>query len=359
MAILGAPLTGLQQNYAPGMISIENKLQAYSATLHAKWGAVDLTSITAYNFSFEQYPFDYSYALNSLDPALFNLPETTQANFATPVKNTHTTDKVTQELRLSTELGSNVEWLFGGYFTHEHSLIDQELDGEILSTRQAATGIDFLWGVTYTEYSAFTNFTVHLSDLFDVQLGGRETHIKQSYEQVDTGPLVPVFDNGPAPFLNPLDETSDNAFTYLLTPRFRISSNLMAYARIASGYRPGGPNPSSAAFGTPPSFEPDKTQNYEIGLKGDVFEHLLSFDTSLYYIDWKDIQLSFVNAAGTASFFSNGSRAKSQGLEISVQSKPLEGTNISAWVAFNQAELTQPLPASSSRLWRAGLPPSL
>jgi iron complex outermembrane recepter protein len=90
---------------------------------------------------------------------------------------------------------------------------------------------------------------------------------------------------------------------------------------------------------------PDTTENYEIGVKGDTWRHTLSFDASLYYIDWKSIQLSGMQ--DEFSFYFNGSRAKSQGLELSVESKPLSGLTIDAWVAFNDAKLTESFPAAS------------
>ena len=46
-------------------------------------------------------------------------------------------------------------------------------------------------------------------------------------------------------------------------------SELMAYARFASGYRAGGPNSNFDIFlGIPKAFEPDETKNYELGFKG-------------------------------------------------------------------------------------------
>ena len=53
----------------------------------------------------------------------------------------------------------------------------------------------------------------------------------------------------------------------------------------------------------------------------------LSIDGSLYYIDWKDIQLSLVNAQTGLGYTGNGSEAKSQGFELSVESKPVTGTD--------------------------------
>jgi outer membrane receptor protein involved in Fe transport len=114
----------------------------------------------------------------------------------------------------------------------------------------------------------------------------------------------------------------------------------MVYARLASGYRPGGPNTNSTPNPVP-NYKRDTTQNYEIGVKGSALDHALNFDASLYYIDWKDIQLQVFN--GT-SIYVNGSRAKSQGVEFSVESRPRRGLTLAAWAAWNDAVLTQDFP---------------
>jgi outer membrane receptor protein involved in Fe transport len=88
----------------------------------------------------------------------------------------------------------------------------------------------------------------------------------------------------------------------------------LVYARMASGYRPGSSN-SSANYNLDPAMPhasaPDKTRNFEIGSKGDVPNHLLSYDVSLYYIDWKDIQISLFSTRAGVGYFTNGSGAKS------------------------------------------------
>jgi outer membrane receptor protein involved in Fe transport len=126
----------------------------------------------------------------------------------------------------------------------------------------------------------------------------------------------------------------------------------MVYARFASGYRPGGPNTNTQIAALPAEFGPDKTQNYEIGVKGTLLDRALSFDASLYYIDWKQIQILLRDSG--FSFRANGSRAKSQGVEVSIESRPMSGTVIAAWVAWNQAELTEELPTTSTVVGLAG-----
>jgi len=208
--------------------------------------------------------------------------------------------------------------------------------------------------VTYREYAGFSDLTFRFTDRFDIQVGARERNIEQSYHEVDTGPFVPAFEGKPTPLYYPLVDTHSTAFTYLATPRFKISPDLMVYARLASGYRPGGPNPTASAFGLPLEFQPDKAKNYEVGVKGDLADHMFSFDASLYYIDWKNIQLSFIDPAIGFAFNANGSRAKSEGTELSTETRPfrdlpmLQNLSISAWAAYNNAALTEPFPASSA-----------
>ena len=66
------------------------------------------------------------------------------------------------------------------------------------------------------------------------------------------------------------------------------------------------------------------------------------------YIDWKDIQLNLIYPVTGAAYFANGSKAKSEGVELSLEANPLRGLTVSAWVAYNEAELTEPMPPNSA-----------
>jgi iron complex outermembrane recepter protein len=130
----------------------------------------------------------------------------------------------------------------------------------------------------------------------------------------------------------------------------------MLYARIASGFRPGGTNVGVLPEGASRDFKPDKTQNYELGVKADVLDHQLSFEGALYRIDWKDIQV-FLNVPGTPyGYYSNGSQAKSQGLELSANARPLRGLRTGAWVTLNESVLTRDMPPDSLNYGVSGNP---
>jgi len=335
-------LGDLQQSYLRGVGPYDRKAQAYNATLTAKLGSVELTALSGYNINEFSDSFDYTYALGQFfTEPLFGV-------MGTPVFNDNKTKKFTQEIRLSSSAGEKLEWLLGAFYTHEKSSYVQDILAVDPATGAAVGEALFLaFPTTYQEYAAFADLTFHVTDRFDVQVGGRKSHLEQTSAETNIGAFVPIFFPGfTSPAIFEEVDTADNAFTYLVTPRFRVSEDLMVYARLASGYRAGGPN---AAPGVPRQFNPDRTQNYEIGVKADFLDHRLSVDTSLYYIDWKDIQLSLIDLQNFQAYTANGSRAKSQGVELSVESRPLRGLSIAGWVAWSDAELTEDLPPNSAQ----------
>jgi iron complex outermembrane receptor protein len=335
-------LGDLQQYEARNTGYVERRLQVYSATGTLKLGTLNVTSVTGYSINDINDSLDDSPILGAA------LAEPMFGVLGASLPDHSKTKKFSQEFRLSAPIGQSIDWLFGAFYTHEQSPYFQQLLAVDPITGGVAGNLGtFSYGTTFTEYAAFTDLTFHISDRFDIQAGGRESENRQTYHEIDTGPLV----GGVA--VQPEVETRDNSFTYLLTPRFRFSPDLMAYARLASGYRPGGPNSTCTVLNVPCEYGPDRTQNYELGIKGDLNDHVLDFDASLYYINWRDIQLVLA-APNSFEYFANGSRAKSQGVELSVVSRPLQGLKLAAWISWDDAVLTETLPSTTTVYGAAG-----
>src|SRR6202035_1947200 len=156
------------------------------------------------------------------------------------------------------------------FYSREASAENEHvLESDGVSGKQIAVFISGFDPSTFAELAGFTDLTFHVTDRFDVQLGGRESQTKQSYSQTTS-----YFGADAAP--GPDQHSEENSFTYLLTPQFKLSPDFMVYARIASGYRPGGPNVNVEMYHLPLTYAADKTHNYEIGVKGDFLDHVLS-----------------------------------------------------------------------------------
>jgi outer membrane receptor protein involved in Fe transport len=334
---------GLQQNYIPGVGEVDSTIQAYSALFKAKLGSTELTSLTGYNVNETFNSLDFSFAFGGAVEAQYGSGVT-----GAPYYSNDEVRKFSQEVRLAIPLGSQVEWLVGGFYTRETDRSYFYVTGMDVSTGQ---DVAEFWRLTqlgneadeYEETAAFTTITYNFTNRFDLQLGGRQSHIKSFLgATIQTGPFI-----GSEPSIGPSAESSADAFTYLLTPRFKVTPDLMVYARFASGYRPGTPN-----FDIPGVAErqssPDKTKTYELGAKADFLDRKLSLDGSIYYIDWSDIQIQLTDPASRLVYNTNGSAAKSEGVELAVTARPTSSLAIAAWAAYNNAELTEPFPANSS-----------
>ena len=324
-----ARLRGTEQYYTT--------IRLYSATMKAKIGSLDFTSITGYGDNKNLDVSDYTSLYGTPSDGLFFSP----------------TRKLTQEVRLSSSGGRTLDWLAGAFYTHENSPVDLP-SNDVDPTTGAQTGllIDYYYPSTLTEYALFGDVTFHITDRLDLQIGGRESKNRQTSNETDTGPLVPAYDGFPSPFVYPTERTSGSAFTYLFTPEFKISRNFMVYARLTSGYRLGGPNLGAVVYNLPVQYAPDKTTNWELGTKGSFFDGALTLDASAYYIDWKQIQIILTLPNGR--YNANGGNAKSQGLEFTMQARPARGLTISANASLNDARLTQNLPPASTAFGYSG-----
>jgi iron complex outermembrane receptor protein len=342
-------LRGFQQSYLPGVGGFERTFQAYSATVSGKFGGATLTSVTGYNINEYRDSWDASFLLGPVAQAVYG-PTVT----GSPAIDDNRTGKFSQEMRLSGHASGWFDWLLGGFYTYENSKYTVDYRAALASGDVVGDGATIYFPTTYREYAAFADLTVHFTDQFDVQVGGRESEIHQTFSQIETGAFAPVLTGLNPPVITQEQGASSNAFTYLLTPRFKVSKDLMLYARLASGYRAGGVNPQVGGpnGSVPAKYDPDKTRNYEIGAKGDFWGHRLTFDSSLYYIDWRDIQVTeFANGYG---YVANASNAKSQGAELSITLAPVAGLKLSAWGAWDNAVLKSPLPATATVYGAAG-----
>lgn len=188
---------------------------------------------------------------------------------------------------------------------------------------------------TYKEYSVFGNATVHLGNRFDVLFGGRYSYADQTYDHYYTGTLILLTTGA----LTSTYRNTDKAgvFTFLVTPRYKLSENAMVYARVASGYRPGGPN--ALAPGAPTSFEPDRLVSYEAGVKLSGAQGRVSIDAALFHTDWSNVQAQ--TSAGGFNYIVNGGDAVSEGGEITIRVIPTRGLTFGFNGAYTNSRLTE------------------
>jgi iron complex outermembrane receptor protein len=325
-------LSRYQQDYILNTGQSSKTTQAYSATIRAALGPIDLTSVTGYTKFRATQVQDYSKNApwGGLANSLFGVAGA-PSFFDARVR------RVTQEVRATFQTGPRLDWLIGGFYSDENTPIGQRIRAENTTTG-AILGdiITFNIPFKYREFALFADPTLHLTDRFSVQFGARYSWTHSNFESVtEQGKLLP------ATVVLPAVVKSERVFTYLVTPQFRVNPDLMVYARVATGYRPGRSNSFNSDITIPRAANADKTTNYEIGVKGNAFSRMLTYEVSLYYIDWSKVQLTLISASNSLAYTANAGRAKSRGGEVSLTLRPGAGITLSGWVSVSKANLTE------------------
>jgi iron complex outermembrane receptor protein len=248
-------------------------------------------------------------------------------------------DKWTQEFRLASPGGGQVEWLIGAFYTKETS-DNLQLADATDAARNPVPGLDPLFKAaiptSYQELAVFGNLTYRVTDNFDVTGGVRWARNEQDFRQISSGALIP-----PTPPEGVPGQSEESVVTYSFSPKYRFNEDVMTYIRIATGYRPGGPN--AAVPGAKPSVGSDSLINYEIGLKSEFFNGRVLFDAAAYRIDWKDIQGTIqVNGVG---YLDNLGKASIRGAEVATAFRPIDGLRIGVNASYNDAFIAEDNPA--------------
>ena len=179
--------------FAPPPGLTHNVDQFYSAIFKAQLGKAQLTSLTAYSVNSGYQSIDDTWDYGPISAAVFGADVTGAKDLDQSL-----TDKFSQEVRLSLPVSDWLDWLAGLYYTHEDTRTIQDIWGADETTGLIEPAWNFLaghWQTTLDEEAVFTNLTFHLTDKFDVQLGGRESQNRQTYSEVDGGGFSSIFWN--------------------------------------------------------------------------------------------------------------------------------------------------------------------
>ncbi len=341
------PTLGTYGQAFPTFQPSDYRLTLYSGVVHYDMPWAKLTSISGLQTnqgisrSDESYVYDAALALFGAGTDPFSLYVDT------------TTKKFTQELRLASHKSNRFEWLLGGYFDTEKTievvdLFDQANAG---GTFLGLPPFNSFLPSTYREYAGYADGTFFVTKRFDIGLGVRYSKQRQAYDETVSGLLA----TGSNVSMTPAVATSDQGVTtYLINPKYRITDDLMIYARAASGFRPGGPNFVLKPGLGNPTFAPDRLWDYEIGEKSTFLDSKAILDFDLYEIQWKDIQVTVNN--GGVNQLENAGNARVKGAEASFNYRIIPALTLGGSAAYTDARLDTTAPVLGVTYTGARLP---
>ncbi|NIJ65995.1 outer membrane receptor protein involved in Fe transport [Sphingomonas leidyi] len=318
----------------------EATLYVGSAVIDWMLGFAKLTSITAYQKttinSIRDFTVPYSAILRAaIGPAGAN-PYGVPADVGTK--------RFTQEVRLASGNNKSFEWVVGGFYSNEDTLQNiralnaADPQGKLLGLTLAELKLPS----TAREFALFANGTVYFTSTIDATIGVRQSWNDQVFTTNGVGLLV----NSRAPTtpVTSTGESNESVRTYLFNLRYRPTARTLVYGRIASGYRPGGPNLVINGVGTGSDrFEADTLWNYELGLKHGFGGGRGFFNISGYHIDWTNIQQ--VRNVGGINQLVNAGNARINGVESALSYRVVPGVSLLLSGAYTDAKLTTAAPA--------------
>ena len=312
----------------------------YSLTFEHDLGFADFVSATSYADTATAVRSDMTLSYGEYPLAFLDADPNLVAGSAY-LDNRLDLTQFTQEVRLQSKSGEAFEWLVGGFYSDEEGdnyqyvALDQ-LDGSPLPAPwDGIIGVlgELVIPSTYEETAVFANASYRFGEHFKLGAGVRFSRNDQEFQQnVIGGVLIPlgVQDNS----------SSEDVFTWSITPQFQITPDSMVYAKASTGYQPGGPN--VVAVGLPSAVDSSTLTSYELGWKSAFDGRRVLLDLVAYQIEWEDIQVA--SQVNGVSGLVNGGQATSRGLEASLQWRPLSGLSLGLNGAYNDSSLDEDFP---------------
>lgn len=120
---------------------------------------------------------------------------------------------------------------------------------------------------------------------------------------------------------------------------YQASDNVLAYANYGRGYRSGGFN-GGETVKFDKTYEPEFTNNYEIGLKTNFLNNRIIFNNSFYVIDFENQQqYTFIPVTPSVLGIYNFEEARISGFESEIKFKATNYLDFFASFGFNNGEI--------------------
>jgi iron complex outermembrane recepter protein len=270
----------------------------------------------------------------------------------------HTQDSV--ELQLTGEAFDNkLEWTTGGYYFKGDTFLGGHIKYVFLNFDQDDSFPD-------KNQSVFAHGVFHATDKLSFTGGLRYSKNEKTfnYHHIGIGadPSQTACPGGADPRCSFTFE--DTRTDWMVGANYKFTDDLMTYATVSTGYRPGGVNPRPiivpdqlTSFG---QFDGEELTSYELGLKGEFLDHRLRTNLAAFYSDYKSFlfQGTFKQCVGATpiqptpasapcpsttlfavpwfAYFTQPAKVK--GFEAEILAEPAANVRLNASAGFNKFE---------------------
>ena len=261
-------------------------------------------------------------------------------------------DQFSQELQLGGEaFDKRLNWLLGAYYSNESG-----------NHRDLVNIVDavFLSGAVLDgkSYAVFGQATYEIVPDLNLTAGVRWTEDQKTFNNanqyvVEAGFLTgaPFNPDGSGlqdgdPLMGPLGQSStikDRAWTPMASLSYRWSSEVLTYASYSKGFKGGGfTQRVFPPFANIPSFKPETSEPYEIGVKTDLLDRKVRLNAAAFVNNYDNLQITVNDPTlGFAPIIQNAAKARIKGIELELQARPTDALRIDAGLGYLDAKYRQ------------------
>ena len=282
-----------------------------SATLNYDFGAMTLTSISAYETLDGRSRGDIDGGVAGVGPGFIPFPADTQDSI-------DDLTQFTQEIRLASDEGA-FNWQVGAFY------FDSDLTVSTL-------GFGFppltTLNHTNTSWAVFGQAGYDVSERLTVSAGLRYTEDEKDLAGVTTPVSVSV---------------SDEQWSWDVNAVYALSDDANLYARVASGFRAPTIQGRDIAFFNPPSVADSETiLSYEAGVKADLFDRRARLNAAAFYYTIEDQQFSAIGGLGNFNQLINADEGEGYGFELEGEFAVTDNLFLTAAYSYNHTEINDP-----------------
>jgi iron complex outermembrane receptor protein len=243
-----------------------------------------------------------------------------------------------EEVRLLSPAGQALEYIVGAYYDAS--------DYDLYQFRDYAN----LFGLTGADHSNFTQHsntvsvfaeaTYHVAD--DFRLIGSLRYSDTTKQGNFTSGIT--FGDGlggpPSAYGSATGSINEPSVDPSFTAQYDASKNVMFYATYAHGSKSGGftSNNLNTTTDADFTFKPERSVNYEVGMKGTFLDGRLVANGTLFNMNFKDLQESAFDSTTAEFVTNNAGSATSRGFEGQLTWLPVDSLELSSSFAYLEAK---------------------
>ena len=133
--------------------------------------------------------------------------------------------------------------------------------------------------------------------------------------------------------------------------QYQWTPDFMTYALYSQGFDRGGATTTNPPGGGPPlviPYQPETLDNYEVGARTEWFNHRLISNLTVYYQQYKDIQVGVDQ--NNINVTRNGGTAFSKGIEFEGQWEIIDGLLLNYSYEYDDARVSALLPGTTAKI---------